>query len=232
MPRRFLRTPLVAAAGALLVFLVAAVAWGIPYLQRDREAYSGTPTPPPYERVTPIALQPGDEACTSSVALETSTTVVRLLAAKATVPDVPLRVTVRAPGYRGAGVDADYAGTDPIDVTIPAPPESVLATICVRNTGDHIARLQGTVEPRIQSRPRTTLDGEEIEPRMSVLLLEGAPQSIADRPGDIVRHVAAFEPGIIGKVSLWVLAVLVLLGVPAGVAYAVGRSLRDDETST
>jgi hypothetical protein len=219
------------AAGAALAFLVAAIAWGIPFLDRDREAHTGTPTPPPYAEVTPIVLKPGEVACLDSVAVEPSTRVVRLLAASQPV-GVPLRVTARGDGWRSESTTSDaYGGTDPIHAPLSPPPHALLAKVCVENVGERRVRLQGTIEARVQSRSRTAIDGEPIEPRMSLILLEEAPAPIVDRIGTILDHVAAFDPPFIGSFSVALLLALLVAGVPAAVVFALWRSLRDDDHS-
>jgi hypothetical protein len=220
-----------AAAGAALAFLLAAILWGVPYLTHDRTAYTGTPTPPAFAEITPVALKPGRAACQDGVALESATRVVRVLASKQRV-GVPLRVTASGDGWRAEGRSPrDYGGTDPIDTTIAAPPRSLLARVCVENAGRRTVRLQGTVEARVQPRPLTTVDGKLVQPRMTLILLEERPASITDRAGAILAHVSAFKPPIVGSVSVALLLALLLAGVPAAAVYALWRSLRDDETS-
>lgn len=229
-PRARASLPTVVAACAALAFLVVGVVVGVPFLTREREAHTGTPTPPPFAAITPIVLAPGETACEDRVAVEPATAVVRVLASQQPA-GVPLKVTATGEGWRATGTSGDdYAGYDPIDTAIePAPPASLLATVCVENAGERRVRLQGTTEPRVQARPVTTVDGEVVEPRMSMILLESAPASIADRPGTILEHAAAFKPPLFGSVTIALLLVLALLGVPAAVVFALGRALREDE---
>ena len=220
-----------AVAGALM--LVAALVWGIPWLTKDRPDRTSTPTPPPFATITPIVLQPGEEACESLVALSPDTRQVTILSDRFEGTGPRLRVVASAPGYRGVGeIPAGYHGLEGLSTTIPAPPRDAIGQICVRNVGDEPAQLQGTAEGRIQNRSVTTVDGEPIEAKMSLLLSEGVNRSIADRPGEILARISAFKPPIVGSVSLSILFVVVLLGVPAGVLYAIWRGIaRDDDAA-
>jgi hypothetical protein len=62
-----------------------------------------------------------------------------------------------------------------------------------------------------------------------MLLSEGVDRSIADRPGEIMSRISAFKPPIVGSVSLTILFVIVLLGAPAGVLYAIWRGIARDD---
>ena len=77
----------------------------------------------------------------------------------------------------------------------------------------------------IQNRATTSVDGEPVLPKLTLLLTEGIDRSLADRPSEILDRIAAFKPPFVGSVSLAILALLVLVGVPAGVLYAIWRGL-------
>ncbi len=213
-----------ALCGGLIV--LALLVWGIPWLTRDRPDVTSTPTPPAFSTVTPISLRPGQRACESQVAFSPHTRSLVVLAAKQEGPTPSLRITARAPGYRaGANVPGGYDGLAALAVSVPPPPRSVLGQVCVENTGRRAAHLQGTTEGRIQNRAVTSVDGEPIEAKMTLILTAGTDRSLADRPGEILDRIAAFKPPFVGSVSLAIFGLLVLVGVPAGVLYAIWRGL-------
>jgi len=213
-----------ALCGALIV--LALLVWGLPWLTKDRPDVTGTPTPPAFNTVTPIRLGPGSTACERSVAFSPQTRALTILADKQPGPTPPLRVVARAPGYRAAAtIPGGYAGLAPLTASVPAPPRSVLGEVCVENAGRRRVALQGTTEGRIQNRAITSVDGEDTPVKMTLLLTEGVERSLADRPGEIFDRIAAYKPPFVGTVSLAILALLVLLGVPAGVLYAVWRGI-------
>jgi hypothetical protein len=43
--------------------------------------------------------------------------------------------------------------------------------------------------------------------------------------GPIIAHMSAFRPGIVGPWLLWPLLVLVVVGVPGGVLWAIHRAV-------
>lgn len=213
-----------ALCGALIV--LALLVWGIPWLTKDRPDVTATPTPPAFNTVTPIRLAPGSRACERSVAFSAQTRALTVLADKQPGPTPPLRVTARAPGYRAsAAIPGGYAGLAALTASVPAPPRSVLGEVCVENAGRRGVALQGTTEGRIQNRAVTSVDGRDTPVKMTLLLTEGVDRSLADRPGEILDRIAAYKPPFVGSVSLVILALIVLLGVPAGVLYAVSRGI-------
>jgi hypothetical protein len=217
-----------AVAGVLM--LLAAIVWGIPWLTKSREDRTSTPTPPPFMSIAPIVLKPGQQACENLVALSTDTRQITVLSAKFEGTGPRLKVAATAPGYRGTGeISAGYDSLKSLSATIPAPPRNAIGQVCVRNTGDQPAQLQGTTEGRIQNRSVTEVDGEPIPQKLSMLLSEGVDRSIADRPGEILSRISAFKPPIVGSVSLTILFVIVLLGAPAAVLYAIWRGIARDD---
>jgi len=216
-----------ALSGVAIVILL--LAFGIGWLTKDRVAYTGTPTPPAFADITPIELRPGQEACETEVAFERDTRKAVVLSAKFPGEGPPLRLTARGGGWSASGrIEGGYMGAGPLAADLPAPPRSLLATVCVENTGRRAVALQGTTEGRIQARPITSVDGEEIPAKMTLLLTEGAPRSLADRPGEILDRIAAFKPPFVGKASLILLLLLVLVGVPGAVVYAIWRGIAAD----
>jgi hypothetical protein len=217
-----------ALSGALIVLVLAA--WGIPWLTRDRNAYTSTPTPPPFSTIAPIELRPGSQVCETLVALEPATRGAAILTAKPTVDGPPLRVTARAPAYSSsATIPGGYGALERIEAPLDAPPRSAIGRVCVENMGRRRVTLQGTTEGRVQTRSATLVDGVQRDERMPLLLTEGRPRSVADRPGEIADHIAAFKPPLVGRVSLALVALLILAGVPAAVVYAVARGIAEDE---
>lgn len=216
-----------ALAGALIA--VALLAWGIPWLTRERTDHTSTPTPPPFQAVAPVVLKPGSRACETLVALSTDTRAAQVLTAKLPGAGPPLRVTASAPGYRSTGrVAGGYGQLETLSATLAPPPRDAIGTVCLTNAGHRPVRLQGTTEGRIQNRSATRVDGKVIPAKLSLALTEGRDRSLADRPGEILRRIAAFKPPILTTATLAVLGLLVLLGVPAGVVYAIARGMGED----
>lgn len=218
-----------AVAGALM--LVAALAWGIPWLTKSRPDRTSTPTPPPFAAIAPITLKPGQEACEDLIAFSTDTRQITVLSGKFDGTGPRLRVVASTPdGWRAtAEIPAGYEGLRSLPATIPAPPRNAIGGVCVRNAGSKAVDLQGTTEGRIQNRSATSVDDKVIPEKLSLLLSEGRDRSVADRPGEILARISAFKGAIVGSASLTLLLLVVLLLVPAGVLYAIWRGIADDD---
>ena len=210
-------------AGALLI-------WGVPWLTKPRPDMTSTPTPPPFATITPILLEPGARVCESEVALSPDTRTAIVLSAKFEGTGPKLRVEASMDGWRGEGeIAAGYHGLEPLAATIPAPPRNAIGTVCVENAGERSTLLQGTVEGRIQNRSATSVDDTVIPQKLSLLLSTGQDRSIADRLGQILYRIAAFKPPVLAPAVLAILALLVLVCVPAGVVYAIWRGIGGEE---
>jgi hypothetical protein len=214
-----------------LLMLVALVAWGIPWLTKSRTDTTAVPTPPPFSTVTPIAVPGGSKICEDKIAFATQTRAATVLTSKFTGSGPALRVVASYPGYEGVGtIPAGYGGESALRAELPAPPRNAIGTLCITNTGRRAITLEGTAEGRIQNREVTSVDNRVIVPKLSLILTEPVNRSLADRPGEILDRIAAFKPGWVGSGSLVVLLLLVLVGVPAGVLWAIWSGIaREDE---
>jgi hypothetical protein len=88
--------------------------------------------------------------------------------------------------------------------------------------------LAGSKEERVRSRSQTTVDGKRSDIRLGIVLLSGGPRSAAAQPKQLLQRAAAFDPPLIGWFSLALLALVVVVGVPALAVFAALRALRDD----
>jgi hypothetical protein len=212
-----------------LLMVVALVAWGIPWLTASRTDTTAVPTPPPFSTVTPIALPGGAKICEDKVAFATQTRDATVLTSKFSGAGPALRVVASFPGYEGVGtIPAGYGGESALRADLPAPPRDAIGTLCITNTGRRAIALEGTAEGRIQNRSVTSVDDRVIVPKLSLILTEPVNRSLADRPGEILDRIAAFKPGWIGSGSLALLFLLVLVGVPAGVLWAIWDGISRD----
>jgi hypothetical protein len=204
-----------ARAAFAVVLVVGAVLLWRPFLTREHETISATPTPIALYEPVPIVLRPESIACLTGVRFERDSEVVGFAARGVG----PLVITATAPGYAALAV----ARPPLVRARLTPPSEPVTGRLCIRNAGRHAVALPGTTDPGSTAPPVTTIDGRPITPDAAVTLYRRAPSSYLARAGDIVRHAAAFawSPAL-----LWLFAVLVVLGVPAAIAYGLALSLR------
>jgi hypothetical protein len=218
-----------------LVFLVGILGLG-KLATRDRAAVTAVATPPPVRLATPIELRRGHEACQEDVALEPDTRVVRIYSASPT-PEVPrVRVTLRGDGWSSSALSPEGpgpgSGSDGIyDTPIEPPPRSLLATVCVASAESRPAILAGSREASVRSRSRTMVDGRPTDVRLGLVLLAGSPRSLVSQVKTVLQRAATFHPPIIGWFSLGLLALIVVIAVPAGAVYAALRALREDDVA-
>src|SRR5262249_36034849 len=139
--------------------------------------------------------------------------------------------TATADGYHGTGeIVGGYGGLTSLPATLsPTPPRDAIGQGCVENVGRRAGQLQGTTEGRIPNPQITAGDGAQTPEKMSLILTEGESPSLTDRPGEILARISAFKPPIVGSVSLTILFVLLLVGVPAGVLYAIRTGFADED---
>ena len=212
---------------AAAVFCVAFAAIAVPFLTKSHTVIVSTVTPRALFGITPVTLQPKDEACVDLVAYDRESQIARFGVQTHGKPGPPLEVIASAPGYHWVSkVPGGYGDSLALDVPINVPLHAVRGKFCWRNVGRVPVDINGTVEPRTLSRSQTYLNGQPAGPDLTLSFLERTPHSIASRRGEVVRHAAVFVPG--GEWVAWLALVLAVIGVPAG-ALAALRYASDDD---
>jgi hypothetical protein len=205
------------AAGVLAYIAFAAIPW----LTRDRDFPSTIPQPPPLTAQSVVALGPGDVVCMRAVAVEQHAGQVRFVTGTYGKPGPPLEVRVTGEGYRTtARLPGGYADNSAHAVAIEPPTRPLLVTACIRDAGARKVALYGSSD-RSRSRVLVTVNGhgEGVAPQLA--FYEREPVSIAERLSSVVERVAAFH-GFLGHTWLvWLVALLVVAAVPAGIGAAL-----------
>jgi hypothetical protein len=198
------------------VLVVGAVVLWRPFLMREHETISATPTPIALYEPVPISLRPEAIACLHGVTFERDSAVIGFTARGSG----PLIITAAAPGYHALAV-----ARAPLVRALVTPPRApVTGRLCVRNAGHRAVVLPGTTDAGSTASPVTTVDGHPIAPDVAITLYRREPSSHLARAADIVDHAAAFawSPAL-----LWLLGALVVLGVPAAIAYGLALTTSD-----
>lgn len=222
--------PLAALVAAGL-FAVAFATSLMPWLTRERQFVSSTPTSLSTFALTDLRLRHKGSLCVRGFALDSTAEGLQLLVhdvAKAGITP-PLRVVVRARGYRSVGrVAGGYPFNVPVIVPVHPPTHDVdRAQTCIRNEGKKIA-LVGTAVPRELAKVNVRLDGRTVVPQPWLTFVQLPAASILNRFGEILDRVAAFRPFPAVPLLLGVLALLVLVGVPLAVVGALALAERED----
>jgi hypothetical protein len=210
---------------AIVVFgLVLAVGAGVlwlPFLTKEREAISETPTPIALHEPARVVLRAGARLCLRGVTFDRDSEVVGFTLVRSPAAGAALVVSAAAPGYRARAVARPLAGQNRVPL---APPRrSAIGRLCIADAGRGAIALAGTTDPGTTSPPVTSIDGRAIGPDVAITLYRAAPSSYLDRAGDILRHASAFAWG---TGFLWALAVLIVAGLPVAIAWGLALSLR------
>jgi hypothetical protein len=122
-------------------------------------------------------------------------------------------------------VPAGYPDSAVITTAMDPPEDARLGEVCLRHRGSRKIALVGAREERTLSRPATRVGGKLAEADTYLAFYDGGSGSPLEQAGAIVRRMSAFRPAIVGPGLLWPLLALVVLGVPAGVLWAVLRGV-------
>jgi len=228
MPSRRPGAAGLAVGAALVVMLVVAVGRMVPWATEQRQIVSSVPVPPPLFTISPVALDPGRRACVDRVALDERSGVAAVRTVPRTAGVPRLEFSARAAGGYRAG--ASFRGglgahRDVLEASFAAPSGPRIATVCVRNDGDRRVALVGTEEPRTATRAVTTIRGA-VQPDLALTIYEPGRQSLLGVAPQILDRAALYKAGFLRGWMLAPLALLVVVGVPFGVLWALVRALR------
>ena len=217
------RGALVAGAIVALAAVVLTVLWAT----RERPFTASIPQPPPLEATAVVPVPPGEEACLLDATVLPRSEVAQFRVGTRGRPPVPLTFTLRGDeGYRSSSsVPATWKDNDLLSARVSPPPAPTFARACVRNGGRRTIDLYAS-DDRSKTLLATYVGDERVEPNIQLSFVEAEPATIASRASRIVRSLEAFRPGFVGPWSLWPLFVLVVLGVPLGLAGAMWRAGR------
>jgi hypothetical protein len=224
MPRRPAAGVLVA---AVLIGLGAAVLF-LPFMAKDRERIAVTPTPPAADTVVLVPLRGGQSACLDAVSIDPRSLEARFRVTGYGRQGPPVRLTLAGTGYRASARLAGGYLQGEVRLPIAAPPRALLVRACFTDEGrGRRARvgLFGHTEERSRSRPTVRVDGRPIATDVGLAFYEHGRSSLASHLPVVFERAAAFRPGWLGKVELWVLGVLVLAGLPLAALWAWSRAL-------
>jgi hypothetical protein len=218
-----------AIAAALVVLLVVAAGRMAPWLTEQRQITSSVPVPPPLFTISPVRIEPGRQACTDQVALDRRSGVAAIRIAPPASGIPRLDFTARAGTWRARSVFRGGLGPhgDMLEASFSAPPGPRVATVCVRNAGARTAALVGTEEPRTATDSTTTID-RVTQPDLSMTIYEPGTKSLLAGAPQVLDRAALYKAGFLRGWMLVPLVLLVVVGVPLGVLWALGRALRDD----
>jgi hypothetical protein len=237
MPRRAISwrpsLPVAAAMLAALAMLAGALLWFRPFLTHQQTFPAGVPTPVSLSAPAPFTVAAGEQACMSSITIEPGSRVaqfsVQPAAPARTGP--PVELLLEAAGYRSSGTVPGGYQAGVVSASVTPPRRSVVGTACFLDRGPGTITLLGTIEPRTVTRSGTTIAGTPVVGDIALTFLRGRPSSLLDSIGSVFAHASSLTDHLLPVWLIWLIAVLVALGVPAGALGAFYLALREDETS-
>ncbi len=213
--------------GALGVFAVAVVA---PWASRDELRFASVPSPPSLLELGIVPVAPGEAACTRPFVIDGghAQATFRILTYANPGPAVRVRITGR--GYRStARVAGGYADNLAHTVPMARPRGQTAAEACFRNAGTRPLALYAAGDSRSNTRSDSRVGERPVANDITLAFYESAPRSLRDRLPRTVERATRFRPAVVGPWLVWALLGLVLVGVPAAAAWAVGAAARADE---
>lgn len=221
-----------AIAGTLA--LLMAMAWGAldslrPFATLPREAVVSTPGLGALESRYSAALESGDEVCVQPVTLTPESQIARFrIVGPGKPPISPLQITATGPGYRSATIFRQYelAGDQTPWIPITPPRAEVVGRVCAKNLGRQRVEVIGNAEQRSQGPAEVLVNGEvQSGKELELTLLRATPQSMLDRPGDLIANARTLAADYAPKWLLWGVLLLVAFGIPAAVTVGFFRVL-------
>jgi hypothetical protein len=216
-------------AGLAAFAIIGAILW-VPWGTEKRTLPSSTAVPPALFGITPAPLGAGQTACLEQVTMDKLSQVGQIGAQTGGKPGPRLSITATGPGYRATSkVDRGYTDDAAIQFALTPPPEALIGKLCIRNDGPGKLSLNGTNEFRTMGRPVLTIDGAPQPYDAQLAFYARQPASYLARAGATFRHAATFTPGFLPRSVIALLALLALVGIPAGTIGALALALRSDE---
>lgn len=209
--------------GAALV-VAGALVFLLPPLTRDDHAVNATPSPPPLQQISVIQVPGGGRACLANVVLDAGSQVAHFQVGTFGKPGPPLAVTAAGRHY---AVPAGFPDNTPLAVALRPPAGNVATTFCIRDGGRRRIALYASAELRTRSRVAVTVNGHPVGADATLTLDRRQARSVLDQLSSVVVRTTRWRPGV-APWFVWLLGVLVLLGVPGGVLWALGRSVREE----
>ena len=215
---------LVAGAAVLIAAIVLTLVWA----GEKRDVVASTPQPPPLYETDLLGLKPGEKACWGEVTLVPSGTVAQFRVTSEGGPPVPLTFSVSAPGYRSSvDIPATWRDNDLLTARIDPPPRPLHGEACVEHTGTGTNRV-GLYAAEDQSPILDASAAGRDKDEIPVLrFVEDGPGTVGGHASEIADAIGAFRPGFVGPWLVWLLLVLVVVGLPAGLTFALWRAVRE-----
>ena len=212
-------------AGLLAPIVLFALVKFIPYLGGSIPSIESTPAVQPLRQPTAVRVGPGERLCVNGLVLGPESRFVQFTPEDRRPSRPPLEITASSrDGYRtSTAVPPVSNATGPITASITPPTtERDNARVCLLNQGKAKIFLFG-VDPGFDSTiSTTTVNAKPIPQDVSLTVLRATSVSRVSNLPAMLDRAADFVP--FGPWALWILAALLVFGVPAAAAAALMKS--------
>ena len=215
-----------AAVGALLATIaVLLLATAVPHLRAPAPAVEATPTYTPLNAYSSVELLPKQNLCINNVPFSTNSRYAQFLVQGRPPTQPELLVTGSAPGYKvSERVPKAPAVDGQLNVELSPPARATSGGIvCVLNSGSNAVGFLAVPPSAQSSLSATTLDGKPIDADVTVTMLSSLSEPRIENLPNALTHASAFVP--LPEWLIWALGVLVLIGIPATLAFALVASI-------
>jgi hypothetical protein len=226
------RTALLAVVAGVAVIVVAAIAWWKPFMTTARGYPASIPQPSPLYTIPFVDLKAGNQVCFDPAVIDTHSEVAVFRVNTFKRAGGPIALTIDGPGYHfAARAPGGYPDNEILHMPVQPPPHDLAVRICLKNEGTRKIALFGDND-QTRAPFKVTVDGEDSGTAVQFAFYERKPVSILDRLPTSFSRMQVFRPGFLGPWLFWPLAIICLLGLPAGALWALYSSVADEEDAT
>src|SRR4051794_23604161 len=109
--------------------VIAAAAWFVPFLTRERAVISATPGPPPIFKTAVVPVPGRATACIGNIGFDTNSDLAQFRAGTRGRPGQPLRVRATGPGWSSSYRVEAFKDNDLLSVPLNPPPRSLIGRL-------------------------------------------------------------------------------------------------------
>jgi hypothetical protein len=214
----------VALAAGLIGAIVVGLLLTVPFLREQRRLPAVIVQPSPLFATALTEVAPNKAACIRNANIDRFSEVALFRVGTRQKPAVPLEMTVSGKGYRQqVQRPANYADNEILALVVQPPERTTSVDVCIRNEGERKIDLYGTGDT--SAAPVTAdIDGERIQ-NFTLSFYEARDATLFQRRQATAERTARFRP--VGPSVVLLLALLVILAVPAALIVAIGLAAGD-----
>lgn len=213
------RSAVIAFAATIAVLVIVKA---VPFVRGIVPVTQSTPGPQPIAAGVPLKLKNGDELCVGNVVLtEDSRFAQFTLSPEASLPGDVI-ISASAPGFSytvNVSGENEYALAAPLE----PPATEKRGSVCVANKSRRAIVLLGTPPGRGQTISKTTINGKPNDVDASLAIFSSLGSSRIAAFPQMITHASSFS--LFPRWMLWLLALAVVVGVPACLAVALFKSI-------